>query len=197
MSTSDFEALTAGPTGDPDPATGKPSVNCWPLLSDEAVLIIFRLLPQKDLVTVSLVDRRFSQISKDPSLWTQLTLDVKNIKQNAESCRELVDRCKKLASLEITNNSGTGNFSNLNTLIINIVMRAEESLKSLKVDHSVEMNKLGSLKYLTRLSLSFNSDSYAGAAAQMLEKLKNLDQLEVLTLVLTSSFYDTSFCIAS
>ena len=209
MSTSDFEALTAGPTGDPDPATGKPSVNCWPLLSDEAVLIIFRLLPQKDLVTVSLVDRRFSQISKDPSLWTQLTLDVKNILQNAESCRELVDRCKKLDCLEITKKYG--NFSNhIDTSIINMVMRAVESLKSLKVDHSlaewtpVAMAKLGSMKNLTRLSLSFafasdsNSVRPILAGAEMLEELKNLDQLEVLTLVLkdynlSGKSYDESY----
>ena len=209
MSTSDFEALTAGPTGDPDPATGKPSVNCWPLLSDEAVLIIFRLLPQKDLVTVSLVDRRFSQISKDPSLWTQLTLDVKNILLNAESCRELVDRCKKLDCLEITKKYG--NFSNhIDTSIINMVMRAVESLKSLKVDHSlaewtpVAMAKLGSMKNLTRLSLSFafasdsNSVRPILAGAEMLEELKNLDQLEVLTLVLkdynlSGKSYDESY----
>ena len=207
MSTSDFEALTAGPTGDPDPATGKRSVNCWPLLSDEAVLIIFRLLPQKDLVTVSLVDRRFSQISKDPSLWTQLTLDVKNILLNAESCRELVDRCKKLDCLEITKKYG--NFSNhIDTSIINMVMRAEESLKSLKVDHSlaewtpVAIAKLGSMKNLTRdsLSFAFNSNSVRPilAGAEMLEELKNLDQLEVLTLVLkdynlSGKSYDESY----
>ena len=74
-------------------------------LSDEVVLSVFRFLPQEDLVTVSLVNKRFTHLSKDPSLWTQLTLDYENIKQNAESCRKLVDRCKKLASIKITNSS--------------------------------------------------------------------------------------------
>ena len=66
------------------------------------------------------------------------------------------------------------------------------SLKIFKVDHSMAdwtpaaMSKLDSLKNLIRLSLSFSSfnsdsksaNSYTGA--EMLEELKNLDQLEVL-----------------
>ena len=205
-SKSEDEALTAdadaGPTEGPDPTTGKGSLHChcWPILSDEVVLIILRLLPQKDLVTVSLVNRRFRYLSKDPSLWTELILDVKNIKQNAESCRKLVDRCEKLASLYITNISGYS--SKLN--IMTVVIRAKESLKSLKVHHSMAewtpaaVAKLGSLKNLTRLSLSFNSDSKSAnsyVGAEMLEELKNLDQLEVLTLVIRNyhSGYVKSF----
>ena len=199
-SKSENESLTAGLTGGPDAATGKQNVNCWPILSDEVVLIILRLLPQKDLVTISMLDRRFRHLSQDPSLWKQLILDVKNIKQNAESCRKLVDKCKKLDSLNITNNSG--NSSKLN--IMTVVIRAKENLKSLTVDHSMAewtpaaMAKLGSMKNLTRLSLSLNSDSKATnsyAGAEMLEELKNLDKLEVLKLTLRNyhSGYVDSF----
>ena len=186
---SEHKALTAGPTGGPDPAGGKRSINHWLCLSDEVVLSIFRLLPQEDLVTISLISKRFSHLSKDPSLWTQLTLDYENIKQNAESCRKLVDRCKKLTDLNITNNSL--NFSKLN--IMTVVTRAKERLESLEVDDSMSnwtpaaMSKLGSLKNLTRLSMSFNSDSKSAnsyAGAEMLEELKNLDKLEVLNLEL-------------
>ena len=177
------KALAAEPNG-------KRSINHWPSLSNEITLLILRLLPQKDRVIVSLVNRKFRDLSKDPSLWTQLTLDFENIKQNVESCRKLVDRCKKLASIKITNKSR--NSCKLN--IMTVVTRAKESLNSLEVDHSLEdwtpaaMKKLGSLKNLTRLSLSFNSDpksvnSYIGA--NMLEELANLDQLEVLKLELT------------
>ena len=180
-SKSENEALTAdaGPTGGPEPATGKRSINHWP---DEVVLFILRLLPQEDLVTISLINKRFWNLSKDPSLWTQLTLDYENIKHNAESCRKLVDRCKQLSSLNIKNTSI--NFSKLN--IMTVVIRAKESLKSLKVDHSMAnwtpaaMSKLGTLRNLTRLSLSFNSDSKSAnsyAGAEMLEELKNLDKL--------------------
>ena len=114
-------ALAAAPNG-------KRSINHWPRLSDEIALLILRLLPQKDLVSVSLVNRKFRDLSKDPSLWTQLTLDFENIKQNAESCRKLVDRCKKLASIKITNKSQ--NCCKLN--IMTVVIRAKESLQSLR-----------------------------------------------------------------
>ena len=186
-------ALAAAPNG-------KRSINHWPRLSNEIALLILRLLPQKDLVSVSLVNRKFRDLSKDPSLWTQLTLDFENIKQNAESCRKLVDRCKKLASIKITNKSQ--NCSKLN--IMTVVIRAKESLQSLEVNHSMQdwtpaaMKKVGSLKNLTRLSLTFNPDpksanSYMGA--NMLGELANLDQLEELKLVITNygSGYGESF----
>ena len=109
---------------------------------------------------------------------------IKNIKQNADGCRKLVDRCKKLASLKITNNSDYWNSLNIMTMVI----RAKESLKILKVDHSMAdwtpaaMSKLDSLKNLIRLSLSFsfNSDSKSAnsyTGAEMLEELNNLDKL--------------------
>ena len=193
------KVLAAGP-GVQDPGRGKQSINYWSSLSDEVVLFILRFLPQQDLVIISLVNRRFRHLSKDPSLWTKLTLDFENIKQNVESCRKLVDRCKKLASINITNNSL--NCGKLN--IMTVVTRAKESLKSLEVDLSMKewtpaaMAKLGSLKNLTWLSLSVNSDpksvnSYIGA--NMLKELANLDQLEVLNLAIRNhhSGYDESF----
>ena len=58
----------SAPASSRDP--GKSSgVNHWPLLSDEVVLYILRLLPQKDLVKSSLIDRRFRDLSRDDSLW--------------------------------------------------------------------------------------------------------------------------------
>ena len=58
---------------------------------------------------------------------------IKNIKQNADGCRKLVDGCKKLASLKITNNSDYWNRLNIMTMVI----RVKESLKIFKVDHSL------------------------------------------------------------
>ena len=93
-----------------------------------------------------------------------------------------MDGCKKLASLKITNNSDYWNRLNIMTMVI----RVKESLKILKVDHSMAdwtpaaMSKLGTLRNLTRLSLSFNSDSKSAnsyTGAEMLEELNNLDKL--------------------
>ena len=78
-------------------------INYWPRLSDEIVLFILRLLPQKDRVTVSKINRRFHDLSQDDSLWTELTFDYENIKENIQSCRDLVVRCGKLSHIKITN----------------------------------------------------------------------------------------------
>ena len=77
--------------------------NHWLRLSNEMALSILCLLPQKDLVTISRVNRKFRELSMDDSLWKELTLDYENIKENIESCRALVARCGKLSHLKITN----------------------------------------------------------------------------------------------
>ena len=38
------------------------------------VLFILRLLPQKDLVTVSKINKKLRDLTRDDSLWTELTL---------------------------------------------------------------------------------------------------------------------------
>ena len=47
-------------------------VDPWTQLSDEVVLDILRLLTKKDLVTSSLISRRFRNLRRDESLWTGL-----------------------------------------------------------------------------------------------------------------------------
>ena len=165
------------------------AVNHWPRLSDEMVLFILSHLPRKDLVKVSKVSKKFRDLSRDDSLWTDLTLDCKDIKRKADSCRKLVERCKKLAILKISNR-----FVNSTVNIMTVVIRAKESLKSLEVNRLLEtwtpaaMAKLGQMKNLSCLTMDFNSDAlkvngYAGA--KMLEDLAKLDKLEVLNLVIS------------
>ena len=77
--------------------------NHWLRLSNEMALSILCLLPRKDLVTISQINRKFRDLSKDDSLWKELTLDYENIKENIQSCRALVARCGKLSHLKITN----------------------------------------------------------------------------------------------
>ena len=174
------------------PADADTSINHWPRLSEEMALFILSYLPQKDLVKVSLVSRKFRDLSRDDSLWTELNLDYEDIKRKTEGCRKLVERCKKLASLNISNK--LDNWNRLN--IMTVVVRARESLKSLEIHSSMQtwtpaaMGKLGGLKNLTSLTMSFNTEAnplngYAGA--KMLEELANLEKLEVLNLNLNTS----------
>ena len=99
-------------------------INHWLRLSDEMALYILHHLPQESLKTVSLVNKRFRDLSRDDSLWTELTLDYEDIKHSAESCRKLVERCKKLASIKISNK--LSNWKTLN--IMTVVIRAKESV---------------------------------------------------------------------
>ena len=158
--------------------------NYWLCLSDEMVLFILRHLPQKDLVTVSLINRRFRDLSRDDSLWTKLILDYQDIKQTADSCRKLVERCKKLETLEITNESGDQRSLN----IMSVVIRAKKSLKSLNVDSSIRnwtingMAKLGEMKELKSITMTLNAH-YLGTVNLL--QFPKLDQLEDLCIHIT------------
>ena len=69
---------TGAPTGpasskqDPEVSDG---INHWRSFSDEIVVFILKMLPKEDLVRVSMINRRFRDLSRDDSLWTEITLD--------------------------------------------------------------------------------------------------------------------------
>ena len=176
---------------DCDQDTGTvPVTNHWFRLSDEVILSIFRLLPQKDLLTLSLMSKKFRDLSRDDSLWTELTLDHADIKQTADSCRKLVERCKKLSSLKITNNANDPRSLNL----MSVVIRAKDSLRSLEVDGSLDkwtdaaMAKLGMMKSLKLISFTF--DTRYPQDPDGLFKLAELDQLEVLKIDIKTNLYE-------
>ena len=158
------------------------STNHWLRLSDEIVLLIFRQLPLKDLVTASVVDKRFLCLSRDGSLWTELTLDYEDFlyQQNANNCRHLVERCNKLSSLKITNDSDIR--SSLD--IMSVIVRARETLKSLDLDDdwnpihwtSVALALLGDMRELRSLALRVEIKH----RSEGLEDIGKLAQLEVL-----------------
>lgn len=182
---------TNGLITDPDgsrqnPEEGSFGINHWLCLSDEMVLCILSLLPRKDLVTVSLINRKFRDLSRDDSLWTEITLDCEDIKEDTDSCRKLMDRCKKLSSLKISNRKLF--YTDTDSLnIMRVVIRAKDSLKTLKVDRlyfqdwtPASMAILGRLENLTSLTFTFE----AKQRAEMLEEVANLDNLEVFELKL-------------
>ena len=168
---------------------GVTSINHWPRLSDEMVLIILRHLPLKDLVKVSEVSKKFRDLSRDDSLWTELTLDYRRIELKAESRRKLVERCKKLAILKISNKVAI--IPKINIMTMTVVIRAKDTLKRLEIDSSKQtwtpaaMTKLGQLKNLTCLTMNFNTEELAGA--KLLEELARLEKLEVLKLRISNN----------
>ena len=151
----------------------------WMCLSDEMVLFILRHLPKIDLVTVSLINKKFRDLSRDDSLWTELSLDYQDIKQAADSCRKLVERCKKLESLEITNESRDPRPLN----IMSVVIRAKKSLKRLDVDRSIRkwtdfaMAKLGEMEELKSIKMTFNAHYQNPNGVIQFPKLHQLENL--------------------
>jgi len=50
------------------------SINFFLRLSDELVLKILTYVPKGNFRNITLVDRRFNRISRDPSLWQQVRI---------------------------------------------------------------------------------------------------------------------------
>ena len=70
------------------------------LLPDEVKLEVFKHLSPQDLLAVSATCHELHHLVKDPSLWTELTVDI------SESRRSLiwkVEKCPKLEILKISN----------------------------------------------------------------------------------------------
>ena len=109
-------------TSDADQGSG---INHWLSLSDEMALYILRHLPHKSLMTISLVNKKFRDLSRDDSLWTEFTIDYEDIKHNEESCGELVHRCKELTIRVHTrgNSKMLGELANLEKLeVLNLMI---------------------------------------------------------------------------
>ena len=154
----------------------------WMRLPDEMVLIILLHLPQKDLVTVSLINRRFRDISRDDSLWKDLILDYEDIMQNTDICRKLVERCKKLESLKITNKLRPYPYyslrsqNSMSVTLMSVVILAKRSLKRLDVDSSIQnwtdvalaklgqMGELKSIKFQSYVQETLAAVSETGSA---------------------------------
>ena len=183
------------PGADPDKVLQVTDKNPEPeCLPDEVLVSIFRFLPRKDLVNVSLVNKKFLDVSRDSSLWTKLVLDIKQIKQSVSSCLNLIERCKKLISLEITNNSHED--KSLQLFVKLVVFRAKKSLKILKVDSSIQewsaatFKELGKMKELKRIDLTFASN--CPNPCRKVQLLSNLDRLEELKVCVRTRICDSS-----
>ena len=73
------------------------------LLPDEVKLEFFKHLSPQDLLAVSATCHELHHLVKDPSLWTELTVDI------SESRRSLirkVEKCPKLEILKVSNKTG-------------------------------------------------------------------------------------------
>ena len=106
------------------------------LLPDEIKLEIFKNLSPQDLLAVSATCHELHHLVKDPSLWTELTVDI------SESRRSLiwkVEKCPKLEILKVSNKTGLRVSKVDRNKITNLIRRSP----NLKI---IEWNSLWSLR---------------------------------------------------
>ena len=162
-------------------------------LPRELQLYILGLLPTRDLLSLSETCRSLKDLARDPSLWKQLVLSYKNIKNNPKACREHVARCSKLRELTIHPDPETNIIRS--DKIMSVVMKAKNTLTSLSViDLALSNSSFEKISQITQLTkLEINALKIKPGLENGLLHLKYLAKLKSITLtsVLDFSILDT------
>lgn len=148
----------------------------------ELQLHIIGLLRVPDRLRLSETCHSLKDLVRDPSLWKQLVLCYKKIRDNTEECREHVARCSKVRDLYICscilpwNNTENYEGRIRSDKIMNVVMKAKSSIKTRKFRLSnSSFKQLSQLTQLTHLNINarnIRSDGIAGLAK--LSELRSL-----------------------
>jgi len=152
-------------------------------LPDEVWLFIMHELSPRSLLALGATCRRLLQLSRDPELWTSLTIDWQAIKAQEEKKNKCLDsamrRATKLQELTIKNRT----FEQIKSGVVTAVAkRAGSGLKTLIFSPEVVLSNsavaaLSSLSSLTCLELPGDWVKTAGAHA--IASLANLQSLKM------------------
>ena len=146
-------------------------------IPDEIWISILSYLPPFSLTTMSKTSRRFHQLARDPTLWTNLDIDWQSIKNRTSSVEGIISRATKIKSMTVKNRT----FEQVNSpQIVMIAKKASSTLKSLTFSPEIALGnnavaKLGSMTNLTRLELAGDWIKNTG-----LKEIGNLIKLETL-----------------
>eukprot|EP00092_Neocalanus_flemingeri_P036684 GFUD01039939.1.p1 GENE.GFUD01039939.1~~GFUD01039939.1.p1 ORF type:complete len:363 (-),score=105.40 GFUD01039939.1:18-1106(-) len=154
---------------------------------DEVWISILSFLPPFSLCSMSKTSHRFNCLSRDPTLWTNLTIDWQSIKNHTTSVEGIINRSTRIKSMTVRNRT----FEQVNSpQIVMIVKKANSTLTSLTFSpdwDSAEIGtmeitlgnnaiaKLGTMTNLTSLELAGDWIKTAGIKA-----ISNLVKLEKL-----------------
>jgi len=162
------------------------------MLPPELQVTILSFLPTPDLFSVAKSCRFLSSLSKHQSLWTNLTLDWKNINENYKFCKDLVqsERFSKLRSAEITYkqkflevkfiNAEASCYKELSN-IIDLILDME-TLKSFKVDKNILVTESQLTKICQKSSLTGVDVSGYHITPSILSSFGDLTNLRILKL---------------
>ena len=148
-------------------------------LPDEILIKVCSYLQPHDLCFLSQTCHKFHQITQDPVLWTDLTIDWQSIKLRPSSVENKLNRSSKIVSLSVKNRT----FEQVNSpQIVTMVKRVSSSLQSLTFSPEIALGgnavaKLGTMTHLTSLELA--GDWLRTSAVTEIAKLHNLERLKI------------------
>ena len=151
---------------------------------------IHRFLPAKDLFSMAKTSRYLLSVTKIQSLWTQLTLDWRDIYENDQFCKYLIkERYGKMRSVEITKRTKEKFYSiNENeefelklTTLMDLILKSE-ALTSLKIDMKIPVSDSLLSKISEKISLTRIDLTGAWSKTKTLSPLCNLANLQSLKL---------------
>ena len=163
-------------------------------LPRELQLHILGLLPVRDLLRLSETCRSLKDLARDPSLWKQLVLSYKNIKNNTKACREHVARCSKLKELSIVLPKIYQGYIR-SEKIMSVVMKAKSTLTTLSFDKfklaDSSFKQISQITNLTKLEinvLKLKSDGLKNLNLSNLRSLKICNLRDSLLILASECF---------
>ena len=154
-------------------------------LPTEVLLMIFSLLSQSDLVSISQTCQVLKQVACDPSLWTEITLNYEAIRKSTWACRELIGRCTMLNHLTITSTRTDIDSAK----VMSVVVKRQDTLTYLKIDndkglHNSAMTELSKMTNLRHLVMG--GERLESNGLSLLTNLTELQEFLILTSPYTS-----------
>ena len=145
----------------------------------ELLLQIFGHLSYTELSRVSLTCRRLKDVSRDPALWRNLTLEYERIKSNTQACRDHVSRCSSLKEIAVTGGDWRRGMVN-SVKVMSVILKAKHTLTSIVLSSSLSNPSLKQISMMTQLTkLAFHGDQVKADGIANLASLTELRSLKL------------------
>ena len=149
------------------------------LVPDEMWLKLLLHLDSFSITQFGAISHRFNAITKDPSLWEKLEIDVANINANLPSAKAIIGVASKLKQLKINNK----NEEKVDDAVVaSLILKAKDVLKELNLSDEIKLKNKAVVRFgnLSELeSLKLLSDAITATGLKAIGKLRNLVKLEI------------------
>ena len=165
------------------PQRERKDLNILECIPEEIFYMILKILELSDLCSISQTCQKLYHMTRNPLLWTDITIDWKSIKKRRSLVHGLLSRASKIVNLQVENR----NYEKVDTQrIIDAVKQASNSLKSLKFSFDLytgvklKSNAVMQLGTLTQLTcLEFDGGCLTSKLVKEIAKLEKLERLKI------------------